>query len=231
MHQALLAFFAHPDDEAFACGGTLAAAASRGHTVHVVSATRGEQGGDPGRRSRELARSCRILGSRPPVFLDLPDGALAANREELRARFVRFLQAHAIDAVITMGPDGAYGHADHVVCSEVASAVGHPTVLHAVFPAQIFEPVRRRLARTCVPLAPAVPQARPDRILDIRSYAERKLAALAAHASQLPGGEPRNFLTPGLIDELLGEEAYRHAAGPELSDPLARLFEPCGSST
>ena len=40
----LLAIFAHPDDESFSCGGTLAKAAAAGHNVHLICATRGEEG-------------------------------------------------------------------------------------------------------------------------------------------------------------------------------------------
>ena len=45
----LLAVFAHPDDEAYRPGGTLALLAGRGVSVHLLAATRGEAGscGDP----------------------------------------------------------------------------------------------------------------------------------------------------------------------------------------
>ena len=45
----LLAVFAHPDDESFRCGGTLALLAQRGIQVHLLTATRGEAGscGEP----------------------------------------------------------------------------------------------------------------------------------------------------------------------------------------
>jgi LmbE family N-acetylglucosaminyl deacetylase len=45
----LLAVFAHPDDEAYRPGGTLALLAGRGVRVHLLTATRGEAGscGDP----------------------------------------------------------------------------------------------------------------------------------------------------------------------------------------
>ncbi len=40
----LLAIFAHPDDESFSCGGTLARYADAGASVHLICATRGEEG-------------------------------------------------------------------------------------------------------------------------------------------------------------------------------------------
>lgn len=47
----LLAVFAHPDDESFRPGGTLALLARRGVAVHLLTATHGEAGacGDPPR--------------------------------------------------------------------------------------------------------------------------------------------------------------------------------------
>lgn len=52
----LLAVFAHPDDESFICGGTLAKYASAGVEITLVSATRGEMGrrmGNPPYLNRE----------------------------------------------------------------------------------------------------------------------------------------------------------------------------------
>ena len=70
---SLLAVFAHPDDETFRPGGTLALLARRGVEVHVLTATRGEAGscGDPplcspeelpAVRESELRCACAALG-------------------------------------------------------------------------------------------------------------------------------------------------------------------------
>ena len=40
----ILAVLAHPDDETFGMGGTLALYAQRGVSVHLICATRGEVG-------------------------------------------------------------------------------------------------------------------------------------------------------------------------------------------
>jgi N-acetyl-1-D-myo-inositol-2-amino-2-deoxy-alpha-D-glucopyranoside deacetylase len=239
LRPSLLALFAHPDDEAFSCGGTLAAATSRRIDVTVVCATRGEGGwahdASPEtdlaiRRSDELARSCRALGAKPPCFLDFADGKLVARREALGERLGRLLRDSKPGAVITMGPDGAYGHLDHVVCSEVLAErvveiVDPPTVLHTVFPSGLFDTVRRRLVRIDVPLAASNgPAPSADYVVDIRAFERQKLASIAAHRSQLRDGDPRSFLIPGIVDRLLAEELFRHASGPELRGPLAELF-------
>ena len=73
-----LAVFAHPDDETFRAGGTLALLVQAGVQVQVVTATRGEAGscGDlplcvpedlPALRERELRCACQDLGIEPPI--------------------------------------------------------------------------------------------------------------------------------------------------------------------
>lgn len=82
-----MAVFAHPDDEAYGTGGTLARYAAEGVDVHVVTATRGEAGeiaepdmataaNLPFVRERELRCACRAYGVQPPHFLEYMDGQL-----------------------------------------------------------------------------------------------------------------------------------------------------------
>jgi len=131
----LLGVFAHPDDEVFCAGGTLALYAERGVETMVVSATRGEAGqirdADVATRStlgtvreKELYGACaelgvghvRLLGHRDGTLTEVPDELLEEEIKEVVDEFEP-------DAVITFGPDGMYGHPDHVRISEVASAV------------------------------------------------------------------------------------------------------------
>lgn len=89
----LLALFAHPDDETFRCGGTLALMAQRGVRVQVLTATRAQAGarGDPplcsaeelpAFRERELRCACEALGILPPILLDYQDGHLSGADPE-----------------------------------------------------------------------------------------------------------------------------------------------------
>ena len=115
----VLAVFAHPDDETFRCGGTLALLARRGAQVWVLCATRGEAGVanvDPQQagqiRQAELQCACRALGIQPPRFLRYQDGTLSqiedAGAVAQIAAVVRELQPQV---VITWPPDGLSGHA------------------------------------------------------------------------------------------------------------------------
>jgi LmbE family N-acetylglucosaminyl deacetylase len=82
-NKRLLAILAHPDDESFAIGGTLARYAEVGVVVDLLVATRGEAG-IPGisdeesatLREKELRRACAVLGINPPKFLGFHDGRL-----------------------------------------------------------------------------------------------------------------------------------------------------------
>ncbi|MEA3335207.1 MAG: PIG-L family deacetylase [Chloroflexota bacterium] len=129
----LMAIFAHPDDEAFGTGGTLAKYAAEGCDVYVVTATRGEAGqiadpevaspsNLPAVRERELRCACQTYGVHPPRFLDYVDGQLAiVNQGQAVAKLVRLIRELRPDVVITFGQDGIYGHYDHVVVHRWAS--------------------------------------------------------------------------------------------------------------
>lgn len=122
----LLAVFAHPDDETFCAGGTLAKHVAAGWEVMVVSATRGEAGQirDPfaatrrtlGQvREREFYAACQRLGVRHARVLDYMDGTLhAVDPYELTGAVVGIIRAFRPEVIITFGPDGAYGHPDHI---------------------------------------------------------------------------------------------------------------------
>ncbi len=122
----LMAVSAHPDDEAFGIGGTLAKYAAEGCDVHLVTATRGEAGEirDPGVatkanlpqvREQELRCACEIYGIHPPHFLDYVDGQLAiVHQGQAVGKLVRIVREVRPQVLITFGPDGIYGHYDHI---------------------------------------------------------------------------------------------------------------------
>jgi LmbE family N-acetylglucosaminyl deacetylase len=122
----LLAVFAHPDDETFCAGGTLAKYAAAGWELMAVSATRGQAGQirDPlvatrrtlGQvREREFYAACEQLGVDHARVLDYMDGALQdVDPHELTGAVIQIIRAFRPDVVITFGPDGAYGHPDHI---------------------------------------------------------------------------------------------------------------------
>src|SRR5690242_17668387 len=135
----LMAVLAHPDDESLGIGGTLAKYAAEGVEVFLLSATRGDGGryrtfrpGDPQHpgadalgaiRERELCAAASVLGVKDVAFLEYRDQQLdRAKPSEVIAEIVRHLRRVQPDVIITFGPDGAYGHPDHIAISQFATA-------------------------------------------------------------------------------------------------------------
>jgi LmbE family N-acetylglucosaminyl deacetylase len=134
----LLAVLAHPDDESFGMGGTLALYASRGVDVHLVCATRGEVGEVTPEllegfesiaklRESELRCAAGVLGLTGVHFLDYRDSgmpgsadnthpqALAAQPlDEVAAKVVRTIRELKPQVVLTFDPIGGYRHPDHI---------------------------------------------------------------------------------------------------------------------
>lgn len=131
---ALLAVFAHPDDETFRPGGTLALLARQGVRVQVLSATHGEAGlrGDPPRctpealpavRAEELRCACAALGIDPARLLHYPDGDLQnADLVSLSADILALINEVEPQVMLTFGPDGLSGHPDHVAIGRAAQS-------------------------------------------------------------------------------------------------------------
>jgi LmbE family N-acetylglucosaminyl deacetylase len=143
----LMCVLAHPDDESLGNGGTIAKYAAEGVETYLVTATRGERGwfGDesnyPGLealgkiREAELLAAASVLGIRRIDFLDYIDGDLdQAHPAEVIAKIAGHLRSVRPDVVVTFGPDGAYGHPDHIaICQFTTAAIveaANPTSLY-----------------------------------------------------------------------------------------------------
>ena len=163
MTHTLVAFHAHPDDEALLTSGTMARAAAEGHRVVVVVATDGDLGltsdtyaadGQLGaRRLEELHRSAAALGVARVVHLGYADSGMGpelfpdppgrvrflhAPLEEAAARLADVLREEDADVLLSYDPQGGYGHRDHVRVNQVgeraAQLAGTPRVLQATVP-------------------------------------------------------------------------------------------------
>ena len=134
----ILFTFAHPDDECFGTGGTIAHYAHQGVHVALVCATRGEVGeiSDPSLatpenlpqvREAELRCASDILGLQELIFLDYRDSGMAGTpenenpaaymnvpAEEAVARLVGIIRRLRPQAIVTFDPHGGYGHPDHI---------------------------------------------------------------------------------------------------------------------
>ncbi len=137
-NKTLLAVLAHPDDESFGLGGTLALYAKKGYDVYLVCATRGEVGTvDPEfmkgfnsiaeLRESELRCAAQHLGLKNVFFLDYRDSGMPGTEEnkhpnaqinhpvdEVAGRVVKYIRELTPDIVLTFDPIGGYRHPDHI---------------------------------------------------------------------------------------------------------------------
>jgi len=231
LESSLLAIFAHPDDEAFRCGGTLALLARRGVRVWVLCATRGEAGvsglarQQAGQvRERELRCSCRALGIEPPRFLDYRDETLAqADEDQAIQQVVQAVRELRPQVLLTWPPDGVSGHPDHVAVSRWTGAAfqradGPVALYHLVVPRSLAEALGMTHLHT-------VPDEAVTLAVDVSAVWEAKMAAIRCHRTQMDGSpilsasEERRRL-------FLGTEHFRleTSTGPE-RNPLARFVK------
>ena len=136
----IVAFHAHPDDEALLTGGTLARLAAEGHRTVIVVACDGVMGeataAGATQRLDELRASARVLGVARVVHLGYADsghGPILYPEPADRVRFVRapleqaaqrladILREERADVLIHYDPRGGYGHRDHVRVHEVGA--------------------------------------------------------------------------------------------------------------
>lgn len=175
----VLAVFSHPDDAELSVAGTLLKLKSQGYRTGVCDMTRGEMGtrGTPEIRAQESAEASKILGLDLRMNLDQPDGKVWLN-EESRTALVRVLRTHRPKVLLTTHWDDP--HPDHAhTCMIVREAarlatMGRydedsgqaptpmPAIMHSIF---------SRLVQ-------------PSFIVDVSEFADTKMRAIKAHASQ-----------------------------------------------
>jgi len=191
---SLLAIFAHPDDESFRPGGTLALLARRGVRVVVLTATRGEAGSCGGPplcradelaavRERELHCACAALGIQSPRLLNYQDGHLSeANPEQVVARILAVARELRPQVMLTFGPDGLSGHPDHSAIGKWASeAFCGAENVSALYTVAVPQSLATRLG---MPQIHAVPDSQIAVTVDVSAVWDAKLAAIRCHATQ-----------------------------------------------
>jgi LmbE family N-acetylglucosaminyl deacetylase len=136
--KTILAVLAHPDDESFGLGGTLALYARKGHDTYYLCATHGEAGtvdeehlngfkDTAELRTNELNRAAKVLGLKRVFFLGYRDSGMPGTEEnkhpdaqinhsvdEVAGRVVKYIRELKPDIVLTHDPIGGYKHPDHI---------------------------------------------------------------------------------------------------------------------
>jgi len=225
----LVVIFAHPDDESFGFGGVLSAAADAGWETTYVVGTRGEVGeilvpelatretlGEV--REGELRAALDMLGVNDVCILgyrdsgmngtpenDHPQAFVNQDVEEVAEIVAEIILEKRPTVVITYGPDGIYGHPDHIMAGKVGEAAvckagerGWQTP-NLYYSSASRERIRRMANHPNNPFAKMAPElletfgtpsAEITTWMDIRAFSERKLDALRKHRTQVGDNGP-----------------------------------------
>lgn len=201
-----LFIFAHPDDETFGTGGTIAKLVKEGVTVNVITATTGQAGqtGEYGditpeelgeKRKIEQAEAAKILGVTKTTYLGLMDGELMKHPViELVKMLLPLIREENPDIVITFEKNGASNHPDHKQISLAATetfkewmkeAEKHVRLYHIGVPRSYLAVYKKAgLMMTAF----GTPEGTPDEdfttIIDTTEVFEIKDKAARAHKSQ-----------------------------------------------
>ncbi|HYH11742.1 MAG TPA: PIG-L family deacetylase [Thermomicrobiales bacterium] len=205
----LLWILAHPDDESFGSAGTMAWAADRGLRTAYVCATRGEAGqirdsqlATPDTlgavREHELRTAMSYVGLSELRLLGFRDSGMenTADNDDPRAliqqppeTILTHLVGHIRDlrpqTVITFGPEGVYGHPDHVMIGKLAARAVELAADPTWHPS-LYEPWQ-----TTALYFAAAPR---ERMLELANHPDSPLGEIS-EASRQNLGTPANAIT------------------------------------
>lgn len=221
----LMAIFAHPDDEAFGTGGTLTKYVKEGVDVQLVIATLGEAGriANPAialtqplsvLREQELRCACRAYGLENIHLLGYVDGQTTiAPQSEAVYKIVKLMRRIKPQVIISFGPEGIYGHYDHLAVHRWATAAvqlageaerwpeaGPPHQVakfyHRAMPEEQVAQMEKNFGRSSVPMDgvpfpfSGYPMRQITTVIDIQDHLEAKIKGVRCHASQIDPDNP-----------------------------------------
>jgi len=231
--------FAHPDDETFCVGGTVAKYAATGVKFDLFCATNGDAGKAAGvpvssreelaaLRRAELRKACDILGIGEIDLAGYPDGGVQqADQNALVGDIVAFIRRTKPLVVIGFGPEGApTGHRDHRAMFAATTAAFFLAPLQSAYPDQKLEPhAPARLFFHAWDFPLRDPRLKLESVpatcsIDVRDFRDRKEAAFKAHVTQQ--GSAQAFYDGALVDF----ERLAFAAGvPQPRPSITDVFD------
>jgi LmbE family N-acetylglucosaminyl deacetylase len=190
---------AHPDDNDFGAGATVAKAAGQGAEVIYLIATTGQRGSSdenmtPERlseiRRKEQEEAAKVLGVREVRFLDYVDGELIPDIR-LKERIVKSIRRYKPDIVFTMDPSffyyksyGMVNHSDHRAIGEATLDACYPLARDLMsFPEHGKEGLNPHKVKELL-LHSFVPE-NANFYVDVTNTFDTKIKALSLHKSQV----------------------------------------------
>jgi LmbE family N-acetylglucosaminyl deacetylase len=224
----VLVVAAHPDDVDFGMAGTVATWTAAGTEVAYLIVTDGDAGGFDRSISRpemaamrrdEQRAAAKTVGVDQVMFLGYTDGRLVPSIE-LRRDISRVVRQFRPDRLVCQSPERTWqrigaSHPDHLAAGEAAVCAVYPDARN---PFAHPELLAAGLEPHIVPELWLMAGREPNHYVDVTDTAERKLAALRCHASQLPEVEAVETRVRGWL-------AATAAAGGLPEGRLAEAFQ------
>ena len=234
----VLAIFSHPDDAELTMAGTLLKLKSLGYRTGVLDMTRGEMGtrGTPEIRAKEALDAARVLGLDSRLNLEQPDGHISLN-EETRTAMVRVLRQCRPKVVFTSHWDDP--HPDHAATARIVREAARLATMRRYDEGAGLDAHKMPAIAYAVYSRLVVPSF----IVDVSEFAEERMKAIRAYASQFYSAESREPATrisdPSFLQQiewrmryygsLIGVaagEAFYVREALNLDDPFALLTRP-----
>lgn len=201
----ILVLAVHPDDAELGCGGTIAKHVALGHKVGIADLTRGELGtrGSAEIRDQEAAEAARILNLSARENLGLPDGFFQ-NTPEYQLKVITAIRKYQPEIVIT----NAYHdrHPDHGRASELVEAASFLSGLRKIEtldngaaqqawrPKQVLHFIQDNYIK-------------PDILVDVTDYWDKKMASVFAYSSQFHNpewqGDPQTYISSPAFTQII----------------------------
>jgi len=190
----ILAIGVHPDDVELACCGTLMAHMDMGYSVAICDLTQGELGsrGSGPLRLEEARKAASLMGVTTRENLGMEDGYFMHTPENINkiVRIIRKYQPEIIfcNAVHDRHPD--HGRAAKLV-SDACFYSGLPKI-------QVYEEGKELMAWRPKAVYHYIQDRnlKPDFVVDITQYMERKVACILAFESQFFAAKDQTVETP-----------------------------------
>lgn len=195
--------YAHPDDESFFSGGTIAKLSSQKHDVKLICATKGEAGmtGDittkenlGSVRESELRKVAKVLGISQIFFLGFIDSTLSEKQKELEQKVLEIYKSELPDVVMTFDKYGASNHPDHMAISNSATAAfkiyinltkKHIRLYHIAVPRSLVEKYRgTEFDYKAFGEIKGTLDSDITTVIDIKDFINKKLEAFMCHKTQ-----------------------------------------------
>jgi len=186
----VVAVFSHPDDAELTMAGTLLKLKALGYRTGVLDMTRGEMGtrGTPEIRAKESLDAAGIMGLNARLNLEQPDGHITSNAETQQA-LIRTLRRHRPKVLFTSHWDDP--HPDHAATCRVVREVARLATMRRYDEEVGLQAIKMPMIAHAVYSRLVIPSF----IVDVSEFAEKKMEAIRAHASQFYSADSKEPTT------------------------------------